>query len=268
VCEECHDELWDRPTPVERDTAERTFLRERREMTWALTVVGLDKWEEILRNFDLTMKPSPREKKERKRRGSESTAASESTGSRRSRRPQSTRASDVDDMPVGPPGVKPELGLDYLNRPTYPHVYGWITPPPCIRFTSSAFKPPSPPSLPPCEETTPSPFGMLKSPAKFVPAPLPPAYVAEQQALQQRAFEASIPRGEAREDLRQQRYKAAVKELIRTAYVRGVPREDLYGGLESIQFLVDPTPMQVMTSKVVKQALDWAARWRGDPIGH
>lgn len=44
-------------------------------------------------------------------------------------------------MPAGAPGVTPELGLDLLDRPTYPHVYAWVTPPTCIRFTSSAFKP-------------------------------------------------------------------------------------------------------------------------------
>jgi hypothetical protein len=274
VCEECHDELWDRPGPVERAAAKRAFVREREEMGWALRVVGLDRWDEVLRGFGLTLKV----RKEKERRGSESTGASEPVPRSRSHRHHHRRSRLlVDDeqttMPVGAPGVKPELGLDFLDRPTYPHVYAWVTPPPCIRFTSSAFKPSSSQQQQqqPEEVTstpTPSPFGMLKSPAKFLPPPLPPSYLAAQAAAAQHARQSLIPHGPAREALRRDRYSHAVKELVRIAYSRGLPCEDhLYGGVRGVVYLVEPTPLEVVKGEVVKRALDWAARWRGDPVG-
>lgn len=288
VCGECHDELWDQPTPFERYNARRSFNREREEMAWALTVLGLDKWEDTLRKHDLTLKPATREHKEKKsRRGSGSTAATATSASTKSssRRAASEGAAapgthtphftfpiQGSELPAGVPGVQPSEGLDYLDRPTYPHVYAWVTPPTCIRFTSGAFRKLSStaeeaPLAPPHPSSTPSPFGMLKSPAKFLPPPLPAAYLAAQAAQAALAQARRVPTGEEREELRVQRYKAAVKEFVRGAYLKGVPCDHLDGGVMGVRYVVDPTPMEVLRSTMEKKALDLAARWRGDPVG-
>lgn len=274
VCEECHDELWDQPTPYERYTARKAFNREREEMAWALTVLGLDKWDETLRKHDLTLKPSAsRDHKEKKsRRGSGSTAGTVTSSSTKSssRRTFHVQAhQEVSEIPQGVPGVQPEQGLDYLDRPTYPHVFAWVTPPTCVRFTSGAFKPAHNATNATSTSTfsAPSPFGMLKSPAKFLPPPLPAAYLAAQAAQAAQAEAARVPTGEAREELRQGRYKQAVAEFVRAAYLRGVPCDHLDGGVMGVRYVVEPTPMQVLRSTMEKKALDLAARWRGDPVG-
>lgn len=285
VCEECHDELWDQPTPFERHNARRAFNREREEMAWALTVLGLDKWDETLREHDLTLKPMPRERKEKKfRRGSShssgtvTTAASSAHASSTSSTttPHWSVPVQGSELPAGVPGIKPEEGLDYLDRPTYPHVYAWVTPPTCIRFTSGAFKSASSSSSSAThpyhayhheQQIAPSPFGMLKSPAKFLPPPLPASYLAAQAVQAAQAAAARVPTGEEREDLRQHAYKAAVKDFVRAAYLKGVPCDHLDGGVMGVRFVVDPTPMQALRSTMEKKALDLAARWRGDPVG-
>jgi len=220
----------------------------------------------------LTLKSSPKERKDdskTRRRGSASTVTTDSTqsSSRRTRtsshhQQQWSFPTQGSEMPAGVSGVTPEEGLDFLDQPTYPHIYAWVTPPTCIRFTTSAFKAApvqAPASVAPC---VPSPFGMLKSPAKFLPPPLPASYLAAHAA----ATAPRPPTGDELEELRQERYKDAVKELVRLAYLKGVPCDHLNGGVMGVRYVVEPTPLELFRVRVERRALDFAAKWRGDPV--
>jgi hypothetical protein len=77
-----------------------------------------------------------------------------------------------------------------------------------------------------------------------------------------------VPRGAEREGLRWERYAAAVRELVKAAYGKGVPCDTLDDcGALGVRCLADLTPVEMVKENVVKTALDLAARWRGDPVG-
>ncbi|KAG8786276.1 hypothetical protein FRC20_000159 [Serendipita sp. 405] len=258
VCDDCHDRLWGRDTPTDRYYDRRALQIERDEIAWALTVQGLDKWDDCLRSHGLTLKPTVSERREMRRaarRGSN--VSSNTTTTTESGISQSSDSSvQPKEKTVAAAAASSHIVSDYLNRPIDTRMYAWPTPPSFIRFTTRALlpSPPSPPRYQPDSE--PSIFGALKANPKYLPTrPMPPPPPPH------------IPTDEEMERERQERYAKAVEQFIYDAYEAA----ELLGPEFQRQCrVIMPRPLewhQEVKDDLWRYAVDAMSWWRGDSYG-
>ncbi|KAG8810563.1 hypothetical protein FRC17_002881 [Serendipita sp. 399] len=253
VCDDCSDRLWGRDTPTDRYYDRRALQIERDEIAWALTVQGLEKWDDCLRSFGLTLKPTAAERRETRRaarRGSNvssnTTTTTESGISQGSQDSSSSSSAKPTSHTV----------LDYLNRPIDTRTYAWPTPPPFIRFTTRALLPTPPP--PPRYQPDPEPsiFGALKANPKYLPTrPMPPPPAPH------------VPTEEEKEKDRQARYAKAVERFIYDAYEAA---ELLGPEFQRRCRVIMPKPLewhQELKDDLWRYTVDAMSWWRGDSYG-